>query len=292
MKKSKNSAPSALGRGLGALLGEIEEAYDAEIPQNSLVLELPLSEISVNPFQPRKTFDENSLNELADSIKNHGLLQPIVVKEDIDGYILIAGERRLRASKKAKLKTIRAVVSNLNNEKMRHYALIENIQRDELNAIEMAYAYKELMKVYDATHDELSSIVYKSRTHITNTLRLLQLFKKAQTALIEGKISAGHAKILVTLNEKEQAMVVDTIVGQRLSVRDTETLVKQIKSSMDINDSKDSPIQTRPSSYDFETVTGYLQDLGYKTTSKSNKITIEFKSEDDVVNFYKTLQNS
>ncbi len=126
MAKSKMN----LGRGLGELLGEIEEAYDSEVPTTESVVELPLSQIKANPYQPRKHFDERSLAELADSIKTYGLIQPIVVVEDIDGYILVAGERRLRASKLAKLKTIRTVIAHLDEEKMRQQALIENIQRD------------------------------------------------------------------------------------------------------------------------------------------------------------------
>ncbi|MBU1642070.1 ParB/RepB/Spo0J family partition protein, partial [bacterium] len=129
MAKSK---VKSLGRGLGELLGEIEEAYESEIPTSDSVVELSLSQIRPNPYQPRKHFDEHSLAELADSIRTHGLIQPIVVVEDIDGYILVAGERRLRASKLAKLKTIRSVIVHIDNVKMRQQALIENIQRDEL----------------------------------------------------------------------------------------------------------------------------------------------------------------
>ena len=139
----KNKA--ALGRGLGALLGEMEKVYDNEIPSTDSVLEIPLKNIQPNPYQPRKHFNEESLLELSESIKHDGLLQPIVVIEDIDGYILVSGERRLRASKLAKLKTIRAICMKVDDEKMRQLALIENIQRDELNAIELATAYDELI---------------------------------------------------------------------------------------------------------------------------------------------------
>ncbi len=163
----------ALGRGLGALLTEMEEVYDNEVPKQHTIVEIPLSQVRPNPFQPRKSFDEKSLSELSDSIKEHGLLQPIVVIEDIDGYILVAGERRLRASKLAKTKTIKAIVATLDEEKMREHALVENIQRDELNAIDLAHAYDELLKVHELTHEDLSKKIHKSRTHITNTLRLL-----------------------------------------------------------------------------------------------------------------------
>ena len=174
----------ALGRGLDALLGEMDEAYENEGTQKDLVSEISLKDIRPNPFQPRKFFDEESLIELAESIKNDGLLQPVVVTEDIDGYVLVAGERRLRASKLAKLKTIRCIVVSSDDEKMRKSALIENIQREELNSIELAIAYEELIKLHEITHEELSLIIYKSRTHITNTLRLLQLSAKTQKALL------------------------------------------------------------------------------------------------------------
>ena len=285
MKKGKTQS---LGRGLGELLGEIEEAYDNEIPKNGDVLELSISTIKANPYQPRKSFDEKSLIELSHSIKEHGLLQPIVVKEDIDGYTLIAGERRLRASKLAKIKTIRAVVSDVDDTKMRHHALKENIQRDELNAIDLANAYSELMKVYDATHDELSKIVYKSRAHISNTLRLLQLSKKTQKALVQGIITAGHAKVMIGLSENEQEIVVNSIVGQKLNVRAVEQLVKQLKnrqSSEKVEDKKSTPLN-----FNFRNVSSHLQDLGYKTTTKSNKITIEFSTENEIATFLKHLQ--
>ena len=164
-----------LGRGLDALLGEIDEAYENEGSYRDAVVELSLKDIKPNPYQPRKHFDENSLLELGESIKNDGLLQPIVVTEDIDGYVLIAGERRLRASKLVKLKTIRAILLNSDEQKMRQFALIENIQRDELNSVELAEAYSELIKMYDVTQEELATKIHKSRTHITNTIRLLQL---------------------------------------------------------------------------------------------------------------------
>jgi len=130
----------SLGRGLGELLGEIGEAYDNEVPKNAQVVEVPLSQIRPNPFQPRKHFDDKALGELAASIKTHGLIQPIVLVEDVDGYILVAGERRWRASKLAKLKTIRAVIASLDEAQMRQHALIENIQREQLNVVELAQA--------------------------------------------------------------------------------------------------------------------------------------------------------
>jgi len=265
-----------LGRGLGALLGEMGEVYDNEMPTHGSVLELPVSEIKANPYQPRKSFDEKSLAELADSIKLHGQIQPIVVVEDIDGYILVAGERRLRASKLAKLKTIKAVVANISENQMRQHALVENIQRDELNPIELAHAYEELLKVHEITHEELSAMIHKSRAQITNTLRLLQLGKKAQKMLSEGKITAGHAKMLVGMDEVEQAMMVDSIIGQKLSVRDVETMVKRMK-----QEQLPSERESRDSgpAIDFTEICERLRALGLKSAAKGRKLTIEFPDE-------------
>jgi len=275
-------AKEVLGRGLGALLGEMEEVYDNEMPSRHAVLELPLSQIKANPYQPRKVFDEKSLAELADSIKKHGQIQPIVVVEDIDGYILVAGERRLRACKLAKMKSIKAVVAHLDESQMRQHALIENIQRDQLNAIELAHAYEELLKVHDITHEELSSMIHKSRTQITNTLRLLQLGEKAQKMLAEEKITAGHAKVLVGLDEKEQGMVVDSIVGQRLSVRDVENMVKQMKNPSAPAGGKSGVAE---SGVDLGALCSRLQSLGYRCSGRGGKLTIEFSDEADVEAF-------
>jgi len=270
----------ALGRGLDALLGEMEEAYDNEGSQKDSVSELSLKDIRPNPFQPRKTFDEESLFELAESIKKDGLLQPIVVSEDIDGYVLIAGERRLRASKLAKLKTIRCIIVNSDDEKMRKFALIENIQREELNSLELAQAYNELIKLHEITHQELSTMISKSRTHITNTLRLLQLSSKTQKALLEKKITAGHAKVLVVLDEKQQQVMVNSIIGQKLSVREVESMIKNMK----IDDNtvvKKSP----QAKYDFSNLKSRFNSLGLKAKTSNNKLTIEFDSENQVEDF-------
>lgn len=268
-----------LGRGLDALFGEMEDAYDNEGSQNDTILQIALKDIRPNPFQPRKTFDEESLQELAESIKNDGLIQPIVVKEDIDSYILIAGERRLRASKIAKLKEIRAIVLNSDEEKMRQFALIENIQREELNSVELAFAYQELLKLHDNTHEELSLMLHKSRAHITNTLRLLQLSSKTQKALIEKKISAGHAKVLVGLDEKQQQLAVNSIIGQKLSVREVEVMIKNMKQEEKIPMQKPQKI-----AYNFSNLQDKFLDLGFKSKISNNKLVIEFEDETQIKN--------
>lgn len=272
-----------LGRGLGALLGEIDEAYENEIAQKDSVVELQTKDIRPNPYQPRKHFDEVSLYELGESIKNDGLIQPIIVTEDVDGYVLIAGERRLRASKLLKLKTIRAIVLNSDEHKMRQFALIENIQRDELNSIELAHAYGELLKLHDITQDELANKIHKSRTHITNTLRLLQLSSKTQKALIEKKITTGHAKVLVGLDEKEQQLIVDSIIGQKLSVRDVEATIKNLKNPKKEISVKKEDIVT----FDFSVLNQKLSSLGLKTKNLAKSLIIEFDNEEQVTAFLK-----
>jgi len=276
-----------LGRGLDALLGEIDEAYENEGTQRDSVIEISLKEIRPNPFQPRKSFDEASLAELAESIKNDGLLQPIVVTEDIDGYVLIAGERRFRASKLAKLKEIRAIVLNSDEQKMRQFALIENIQREELNSIELAEAYNELIKLHEITHEELAVMIHKSRTHITNTLRLLQLSAKTQKSLLEKKISAGHAKVLVGLDDKEQQLMVDSIIGQKLSVRDVESMIKNMKKV----ETKVAVKENDEVVLDLSQLKEKLNDLGFYVKNSKNKLTLEFDSQEEAEEFLSHLTN-
>lgn len=278
---------SALGRGLGALLSEIEEAYDNELPKRNGYEEILITDVRPNPYQPRKHFDPASLAELSESIKSHGLLQPIVVKETLDGYVLIAGERRLRASKLAKLKTIKAIIVTVSDEQMRQHALIENIQRDELNAIDLAQAYQELIEIHELTHDQLSGTVHKSRAQITNTLRLLQLSEKGRKALIEGKITAGHAKVVVGMEGNEQSLMIDSIIGQKLSVRDVEQMAKNMKLP--------TPSSTSPShkmnELNFDTLQNYLADLGIKSSKKGSKLTLEFNSNGQIDSFLATLSS-
>jgi ParB family chromosome partitioning protein len=274
-----------LGRGLDALLGEIDEAYENEGSQKDSILDIPVKNIRPNPFQPRKSFDENTLLELADSIKQDGLLQPIVVNEEIDGYVLIAGERRLRASKLAKLKKIKAIVIKSDEQKMRRFALLENIQREDLNAIELAQAYNELIKLHSVTHEELSSMIHKSRTHITNTLRLLQLGSITQKALLEKKISAGHAKILVGLDDKEQQVMVNSIVGQKLSVREVESMIKSMK-----KDKSKEKKSTEKFEYDYTQLKSRLDNLDLKYKIVQNKLTFEFLNEVEIEKFLSNIR--
>jgi ParB family chromosome partitioning protein len=164
---------------------------------------------------------------------------------------------------------------------MREFALLENIQREDLNPIELAYAYNELLELHKITHEELSKVIHKSRTHITNSLRLLQLSKKTQKAIIDKKITAGHAKVLVGLDEKQENMVVNSIIGQKLSVREVEAIIKNIKQTNKSNEHKEFK------SYNFSELKERLNTLGFKTKVQKNKITLEFENEAQIEKFVK-----
>jgi len=285
----------ALGRGLGDILSEVEEAYKKDLSDiesfdleesGAHVEELPVDSITPNPFQPRKHFDEEALKELSESVKKHGLLQPIVVIEKENGYLLIAGERRLRAHKLAKLTTIKAIIAdaNIDDFRMRELALIENIQRENLNAIELANSYAELIEVHKITHDELSSIVHKSRSQITNTMRLLALSSYAKDKLSTGKISQGHAKVLVGLDEKKQKIIIDSIIGQKLSVRDAENMVKKYKANPNTVSKKETVSLLKNYSE------ALADALPFTHKVKSKSIEISFSNESDIQSFLTFLK--
>ncbi|WP_072221413.1 ParB/RepB/Spo0J family partition protein [Campylobacter coli] len=224
-------------RGLSTLMGDVGEVYSRELglDKNQVSL-IEISKITPNPFQPRKTFDEIALNELANSIKEHGLIQPIIVLKKNDSFILVVGERRLRATQILGKENILAFVSDSDESKLRELALIENIQRENLNPIELANSYKDLIEVYNITQENLAELIHKSRTQITNTLRLLNLDPKTQDLIASGKISQGHAKVLVGLDKEDEKVLVDSILGQKLSVRDTERLVQKVKNKENTED--------------------------------------------------------
>ena len=284
---------SGLGKGLSAIFEDIDDAYERDINENKNtagVREISIDEITPNPYQPRKVFEEEALRDLSHSILKHGLLQPIVVVKKDDGYMLIAGERRLRAHKLADLDTIKAVVANVEDENLRELALIENIQRENLNVIELATSYKELIDQYGITQEALSEIVHKSRTLITNTIRLLTLSTYTQNLLVEGKISQGHARVLIGLDEKKQQLISDTIIGQKLSVRDSEELVKNLKKreEKELNPPRISEAQKENEAIIL--VGEKLSSLGFKSKHSGHKIVIDYSDENDIEKFLKFLK--
>ncbi|MDX9742958.1 MAG: ParB/RepB/Spo0J family partition protein [Arcobacteraceae bacterium] len=273
----------ALGRGLSEILGEVEAAYENNIDNRNLVKDIEIDKIEPNPYQPRKIFDEEKLEELSRSIISHGLLQPVVVIKKLNKYILIAGERRFRASKLANFETIKAIILDIDEKKLREYALIENIQRDDLNILEVAYSYAGLINEYNMTHEELANMVFKSRSSITNTLRLLTLSVYTQQLISANKISQGHAKLLVGLKEEEQRQIVDSIIGQRLSVRETEALVKNLKEKNNNDEKvKSEKIETRFNFKKFENVISKLKNQNIDMKIHKNNIKITINSQEDI----------
>ncbi|AJC85703.1 ParB/RepB/Spo0J family partition protein [Campylobacter sp. RM16704] len=275
---------SALGRGLSSILADIDKVYEKELGSSeNRIEEIDIELISPNPYQPRKNFDKQALEELAGSIKEYGLIQPIVVlKKDEFSYILIAGERRFRACKFLKKDQIKAIVLNVDDKKLRELALIENIQRENLNPIELAHSYKELLEIHNITQEKLADLIHKSRSQIANTLRLLNLNEQTQNFIIEGKISQGHAKVLVGLEKENEKMIVDTIIGQKLNVRDTEKLIKNFKNKK-IEKNSGRKYQSMIK------LEEKLNTLEFKTQVKNLKLTIDFMNEDEVAKFIKIL---
>lgn len=232
----------ALGRGLEDLFNSENLDFESveqkiyESASNEEIVELNLNELRPNPYQPRKIFDEEALNELADSIREHGVFQPIIVKKSIKGYDIIAGERRFRASKLAGLKKIPAIIRDFTDEQMMEIALLENLQRENLNVIEEAIAYKSMIEHLNLTQDELSKRVGKSRSHVTNILGLLRLPGEVQQMVSDGRITMGHARALSKLESNEEIIkLANRIVDDNLVVRDienitgTEEVAKKVK---------------------------------------------------------------
>ena len=220
-----------LGRGLGALFQEHDiesiESFE-QVKEGEVVQQLDVKTLRPNPYQPRKYFDETKINELALSIKEHGVFQPIIVKKDIKGYIIIAGERRFRAAQKANLQTIPAIVREFNDHLIMEYALIENLQREDLTAIEEAEAYKMLMQKLDLTQERLAERIGKSRAYIANTMRLLQLPRVVQDDIENNIISVGHGKVLAGLKDEDLIIKFANVIKEKqISVRELEDLIKE-----------------------------------------------------------------
>ncbi len=260
---NNNIKRNALGRGLSALLEDATTDITASnaIPVNS-INEILISQIQGNPFQPRTEFDESALKELSDSILVHGVIQPITVRKmGYDAYQIISGERRTRASLLAGLTKIPAFVRVANDQEMLEMALIENIQREELNALEIAFSYKRLLEECSITQEELADRVSKNKTTVINYLRLLKLPANIQSALKENKISMGHARAIINVNDEEtQQLLFEQMLANELSVRDVESLVRNSNDSL----KKIKPLKKSK----LEEYLEYQQSLSKKFNSK------------------------
>lgn len=280
-----NDKRKALGKGLEQLFSEgglssfqdLEETIVEEAKTNNSIVELPISELRANPYQPRKVFDEVALNELAESIKVHGVFQPIIVKKSIKGYEIIAGERRFRASKLAGMTTIPAIVKDFTDDEMMQIALLENLQRENLTAIEEAKAYKSIIESMNITQDELAKKVGKSRSHITNILGLLKLPASVQDMVLYNKISMGHARVLSKLDDvQKQEDLAQQIIDEDLSVRALENMVSN-------NIEKLMPNNRKTQNNEYKHIESYLKEkLGTGVKITGDKISIKFSSVHDL----------
>lgn len=266
-----------LGKGLGALIPEEEIIEDG-----SAVLKISMNLIKANKDQPRKSFDPEKISELAQSIKEHGVIQPIILNRENDTYTVIAGERRFRAAKSIGLLEIPAIIMNIENKEVLEISLIENIQREDLNPIEEALAYKRLLVDFNLTQEEISKKVCKSRTAITNCMRLLNLDERVQDYIIDGVISEGHGRAILGISDKEiQYGIAQMVIDDSLSVRETERLVKNYE-----NLKKEKVVKSENNIYYKDIMNKLENRFGTKVFINSKnknkgKIEIEYYSEED-----------
>ncbi len=275
----------ALGKGLEQLFSNEAIDFDnfekkiVNEAQESDIIEIPLTEIRSNPYQPRKDFDEKSLIEFAESIKEHGVIQPIIVKKSIKGYEIIAGERRTRASKIAGKETIPAIVRDFTDQEMMEVALLENIQREDLNPIEAAEAFNKIIEDNNFTQEEVAKKFGKSRSYITNLLGLLKLPTKTKDYVKEGKISMGHARVLSKLSDQNLIdEIANTIIEDGLSVRETEKLTSKADMPK-TNKIKRAPIYN-PKHNMYENI--MREKIGTRVKINNRKIEIPFDSDSDL----------
>ncbi len=282
----------ALGRGLEELFNnepidyeKIEEKIITTTPKEAIT-EINLDELRSNPYQPRQNFDETALKELASSIKEHGVFQPIIAKKSIKGYEIIAGERRVKASKLAGLKTIPAIVRDFSDEDMMEIALLENLQREDLSSLEEALAYRKLLDTLNLTQEQLANRLGKSRSHITNMLGLLTLPDDVKSLLNENKISMSHARVLSKIEDPEKVRyLANKIIKEGLNVRQIEQL------STDSAYEKKKVITRKSNSKEYSYVEEMLCDkLGTKVKIKQNKIEIFFTNNNDLNRILEIIQ--
>ena len=272
----------ALGTGLQELFNNENfdlSAFEKNVYENATkeeIVELPLSELRANPYQPRKLFNDEGLEELASSIKEHGVFQPIIAKKSIKGYEIIAGERRVRASRLAGLETVPAIIRDLTDEEMMEVSLLENLQRENLNPLEEALAYKNMIEKLNLTQEALAKKVGKSRSHITNIIGILRLPSDVQKMIATNQLSASHAKILSKLDSDEDIKkMADRIVNEKLAVHDLEGMTGDI--------TKKHKIERKKTGNEYKYVEDLLREkLDTKVKIKDKKIVISFTNVADL----------
>lgn len=290
-------AKRGLGKGLDTLISAeaVKPMMKEETGQAETLVKI--TRVEPNREQPRKTFDEDTLQELADSIKQFGLLQPILVQDRKDYFEIIAGERRWRAAKLAGLKEVPVIIKNYTEQEIMEISLIENIQREDLNPIEEAIAYKRLLEEFHLKQDELAERVSKSRTTITNSMRLLRLCEYVQQMIIDGKLTTGHARALISIeDEEQQKQLAERIFDEKLSVREVEKIVKGILNPVEKKSQKEEIPQSIQ--YIYEDIEKKLEEklsrkveINAKGKNGSGKIEIEFYSNDDLDRLIDALSN-
>ncbi|WP_160680317.1 ParB/RepB/Spo0J family partition protein [Clostridium sp. C8-1-8] len=273
-----------LGKGLGALIPEDDNVDNDEVNNKSTTM-IPLNSIKANDKQPRRYFDNDKINELSESIRNHGIIQPLILKKENDSYIIIAGERRWRAAKQVALKEVPAIIMDIDDKEVLEISLIENIQREDLNAIEEAQAYEKLLGEFSLTQEKLSERIGKSRTAISNTIRLLNLDKRVQSYIIEGIISEGHGRAILAVSDKDkQYEFAQKVIDENLSVRDIERIIKSYLSNDKVTDDKKEVEIQNPYYKDIQNQLQNFFGTKVNINSKKNKgkIEIEYYSEEDL----------
>ncbi|KRE51479.1 ParB/RepB/Spo0J family partition protein [Paenibacillus sp. Soil724D2] len=278
-----------LGKGLDALITSLH------IDESDKVIQIPLSQLRANPYQPRKNFNEDSIRELADSIKEHGVIQPIIVRKVLKGYEIIAGERRFRASQVTGIATIPAVERNFSDQQVMEIALIENVQREDLNAMEIAFAYQGIIDQFSLTQEELSAKVGKSRSHIANFLRLLQLPESIKQYVSRGTLSMGHARAIVGVkDDKVKKDLAETTISKQWSVRELEEAVKTLEETPGQEKERSKQKEKNRDPY-INQAEDQLRDI-YRTTVKiknqqdKGKIELLYYSKDDLNRLLELLQ--
>lgn len=279
-------AKKALGKGLGALM-DIREEIDQE--QQKTPSEIDIQLIDINPNQPRKNFDAEKLRELAESIRQHGIIQPLVLKPEKARYLIVAGERRYRAARMAGLKQVPAVIKEVTDQELLQLSIIENIQREDLNPLEEAEGIAELMAQFSLNQEEVAEILGRSRSAVANSLRLLNLPQSVKEAVVEGKLSAGHARALLAIRDKtllEKAALY--VLEKQFSVRETEQYVKRLLTEK-------PRVSAKPANLEFETAEREIGELletkvHFKGSSKRGKIIIEYFSKEQLYALYEYLK--